>query len=381
MTTSAVFTYIDSTPSLDRMMLSIDNATRVALDTEANSLHNYFDRVCLIQLSHNDEHYIIDPLASFDLTGFIEWLQERTLILHGADFDLRMLRSTFNYRPNKGVFDTMLAAQLLNYDRFGLGALVEHFFDIVLPKGSQKSNWAQRPLKDSQLSYAADDTRYLESIADSLEEQLEELGRIPWHTEWCNRIIDVTETDIARDPDKAWRIKGLGGLSRKQLAYIRELWKWRDHEAQSIDRPAFKVIGNQQLIEVAVHADANPESPLNGSLRLPKNCTGKRLTALEDAVDTASKLEADDWPSTRLKREKRQSYPETKALVETLKNACADKAEELKLQPSVLAPKATLMAIARNHVLKHKDIFTETNLMTWQIQEIHETVEKVLKQD
>lgn len=378
MSTDAEFDYIDSTSSLNRMMLDIDSASRVALDTEANSLHNYFDRVCLIQLSHSDRHYIIDPLASYDLFPFIEWLQERTLILHGADFDLRMLRSTFDFRPEKGVFDTMLAAQLLNFERFGLGALVEELFDVKLPKGSQKSNWAQRPLRDSQLSYAIDDTRYLESIADSLVEQLDALGRIAWHDEWCERVVDATEFDEPRDPERLWRIKGLGGLSRRQLAFIREVWIWRDQEAQSVDRPAFRVMGNQQIIAIAVNADSDAEDPLNGKVRLPKTCTGRRLSALKKAVSRAEALEEKEWPPLRLKRERRDSYPDTKALVESLKKACSAKATTLNLSPSVLAPKATLMAVARNHVTGREDLFDDTDLMNWQVVEIREIVERVV---
>lgn len=378
MSKPAGFDYIDSQSSLDKMMIRIDSATRVALDTEANSLHNYFDRVCLIQLSHEDQHFIIDPLVKVNFTQFMDWLQHRTLILHGADFDLRMLRLSFDYRPKNGVFDTMLAAQLLNYERFGLGALVEQFFGIVLPKGSQKSNWAQRPLQESQLSYAADDTRYLESIADSLTEQLEELGRLDWHTEWCNRIVDVTEFDEPRDPERQWRVKGLGGLNRRQLAYVRELWKWRDLEAQQIDRPAFKVMGNHLLIEIASKVDSDVEDPLNGDLRLPKNCTGKRLAALNKAMKKAESLNESEWPPLRVKREKRESYPETKALVEALKNACSTKADSLNLQPSVLAPKATLMAIARNHVTHQNDLFSDTGLMSWQTSEIKDSVDAVL---
>ena len=370
------FVYVDSAASLDQMMLNIDSAERIALDTEANSLHNYFDKVCLIQLSHNDQHYIVDPLASLDLSGFIEWLQERELILHGADFDLRMLRSSFDFRPKKGVFDTMLAAQLLNYERFGLGALVEKFFDVILPKSSQKSNWAKRPLRDSQLSYAADDTRYLESIADSLAEQLDELGRIPWHQEWCERVIDATESDEPRDPDRQWRIKGINKLNRHELAYVRELWGWRDQEAQAVDKPAFKILGNSQLVEIAIHAQ--PGNSLNGQLRLPKNCSGDRLAALKQAVAKAESLSENDWPVLRPKREKKSSYPDTKALVERLKNACTQHAEMLNLQTSVLAPKAGLTAIARNHVTKQDDMFHDTGLMSWQIDGVRACVEDVL---
>ena len=372
------FEYIDSSTSLRSMLDVLSGASQVALDTEANSLHNYFDKVCLIQLSHDDDHFIIDPLANFDLDPFTDWLQDRTLILHGADFDLRMLRSSFGYRPRKGVFDTMLAAQLLNYERFGLGALVEQFCDIALPKTSQKSNWARRPLSQEQLRYASDDTRYLGTIVDILKEELESKGRLDWHTEWCNRIIDVTETDIPRDPDRVWRIKGLNGLNRRQLAFVRALWHWRDKEAQKIDRPAFKVMANQQLIDVAVHTDNDATYLSNGHARLPKNCTGERLIALQAAVNDTQDLAESKFPPLRLKQEKRTPIPDTKALIESLKKGCGVHAKKLDLTPSVLAPRAALTAIARNHVLHREDVFEDCGLMDWQINEVRSEVTKVL---
>ena len=378
MTPHPLYEYIDSEAGITKLIETLGDTPRVALDTEANSLHNYFDRVCLIQLSCNGHHYIIDPLADFDLMPFIHWLEERELILHGADFDLRMLRASFGYRPKKGVFDTMLAAQLLNFDRFGLGALVEHFFDITLAKGSQKSNWARRPLSEIQLTYAADDTRYLEDIADNLASQLDELGRRAWHKEWSDRIIDVTETDIVRDPDAVWRIKGLGSLSRRQLAFVRALWIWRDHEAQQVDRPTFKILGNQQIIDIAFKADNDIADVLNGSLKLPRDCTGHRLANLKDALKQANELSSEDWPSKRVKREKREPLPDTKEIVEVLKNACATVATDLDLQASVVAPKATLAAIARNHVLNNPDVFEDTGLMSWQVEQIESVVRKAL---
>lgn len=378
MTERPAFRYIDTPVAVSEMMKALGNASRVALDTEANSLHNYYDKVCLLQLSCGEHHFIVDPLADIDLEPFVNWLRKRQIILHGADFDLRMMRSTFGFRPEAGVFDTMLAAQLLNFERFGLGALVEEFFDIELSKGSQKSNWAQRPLSDSQLSYAIDDTRFLEQIADMMTEQLEAKGCISWHTEWCNRIIDVTETDEPRDPERIWRIKGLGGLSRRQLTYVRALWHWRDQEAQRIDRPAFKVMANQQLIDIAVAAENDPELLNNGVEKLPKNCTGARLRNLKRAVTEAGRTPSSQYPPLKVKREKRTPIPDTKNLVEALKNTCTARAKELDVQPSVLAPRAALTMIARNHVTEQDDVFEDCGLMLWQIGEVRESVEKVL---
>ena len=151
---------------MERLIQRIDTAERVALDTEADSLHNYFEKVCLVQLSFGGEHYLIDPLAGLDLNGLSEVLADKPLILHGGDYDLRMLRASIGFRPRREVFDTMIAAQLLGLEQIGLAALTERFFAITIGKAGQKSDWSRRPLSENQLRYAVNDTRFLERLAD-----------------------------------------------------------------------------------------------------------------------------------------------------------------------------------------------------------------------
>ncbi len=106
----------------------IDSAARIAVDTEADSLHNYFEKVCLIQLSIAGEHYLVDPLAGVELRGFLEALAAKPLIFHAGDYDLRILRASTGFRPSGDIFDTMIAAQLLGIEQIGLAALLERCF-------------------------------------------------------------------------------------------------------------------------------------------------------------------------------------------------------------------------------------------------------------
>jgi ribonuclease D len=118
------YVYVRERAAMEALIERICAADRVALDTEADSLHNYFEKVCLIQLTLGDEHYIVDPLAGLELGGFLEALAEKPLILHGGDYDLRMLRASFSFRTRRNVFDTMIAAQLLGIEQIGLAALI-----------------------------------------------------------------------------------------------------------------------------------------------------------------------------------------------------------------------------------------------------------------
>jgi ribonuclease D len=150
---------------------------RIAIDTEADSLHCYFEKVCLIQISGGSEHVLVDPLAEIDLQPLTDTLCSRRLVSHGADYDLRLLRRTGRFGP-ADLFDTMIASRLVGKTAFGLAALVKEYFGIELSKASQKANWAIRPLPPEMLEYAINDTRYLLEIADILEADLRRLGRL-----------------------------------------------------------------------------------------------------------------------------------------------------------------------------------------------------------
>ena len=194
MKTSPSYKYIDTVNTLKDLTLKVKKSKQVAVDTEADSLHHYFEKVCLIQLTINNTNYIVDPLAKLDLSDFLNNLSEKPLILHGADYDLRMLQSSFGFRPKNRIFDTMIAAKLLGYNKFSLAALVNHFFNITLKKQGQKSNWSKRPLSESQLEYASYDTHFLEEIAANLKDELKKLNRYNWFHETVDFMVQSTKT-------------------------------------------------------------------------------------------------------------------------------------------------------------------------------------------
>lgn len=364
--TETSFEYIDTEKALRSVAARIKNAAHVAVDTEANSLHRYFERVCLIQLTIDGEHFIVDPLVDLDYDRFMRVLGGKKLFLHGADYDLRMLRASFDFSPRGGVFDTMVAAQLLGYEQFGLAALASHFCDVTLSKDGQKSDWTQRPLSASQLRYASDDTRYLETIADGLKKELESLGRLAWHDEACARVVEASASTSTRDPDDEWRIRGLGKLKRREVALARELWYWRDKESQCADRPPFKVLGNRQLIELAIWAVVHPRQGLDHGPSLPRNCTGRRFKALERAVQRGRGLSESQWPEVRRHKQPGPYEPECRELTDALRTASAKVAEGLKIEPAVLGSKAAMATVARNRPESVEEMVACGPIMKWQ---------------
>jgi ribonuclease D len=360
---------------MEKLVQRLGAAQRVALDTEADSLHNYFEKVCLVQLSLGGEHYLVDPLCELDLSGFLTALAEKPLILHGGDYDLRMMRSSMGFTPRREVFDTMIAAQLLGIEQIGLAALIERFFGITIGKEGQKSDWSRRPLSEKQLHYAVNDTRYLERLAERLGRELNERGRVDWHVESCAAMVQATGRDNSRDPEEAWRIKGAGRLSRRQLAYLREIWRWRDQHARRADTPPFKIFGNQQILELLQWAESHPGAPLDQGPKLPRNMVGSRLKSLEDAIVRAAAMPQEQWPQRKIFD--RGGFPsaELNEQINALRAECARIATALEIAPSTLAPRAALEIIARSRPRSLHEIMEKAGLLRWQAELLQSAVE------
>src|SRR5204863_8261127 len=241
---------IQTDAQLAELLPKLEAVDRVAVDTEADSLHCYFEKLCLIQISVPGHDYLVDPLANVDLSPLAGVLTKKEIVLQGADFDLRLLRRSFGFVATR-IFDTVIAARLLGIRSFSLAALVEKFFGVTLVKGSQKANWAQRPLPHHMAEYAMNDTRYLLPLAEKLETELGERGRLDWFRQSCERALEQTAVRRVRDEEEVWRVSGAGKLGGRASAVLRELWLWRDKEAQATDRPAFHILQNHLLLRAA----------------------------------------------------------------------------------------------------------------------------------
>ena len=368
------YVYVRDLPAMDALVQRIVRAERVAVDTEADSLHNYFEKVCLVQLSLGGEHYLVDPFAEMDLTGFLEALADKPLILHGGDYDLRMMRASLGFRPRREVFDTMIAAQLLGIEQIGLAALIERFFDITIGKEGQKSDWSRRPLSEKQLRYAVNDTRFLEQLADRLRGELGERGRVDWHVESCRAMVESARPDNKRDPEDAWRIKGAGRLTRRQLAYLRELWRWRDQHARRANLPSFKIFGNQQILDLLQWAESHLGVPLDQGPKLSHNIAGSRLRTLEEAIARVAGMDQTQWPEVR--RLDRGDAPRNDCIeqINALRGECARIAKELEIGASTLAPRTALEAIARSRPRTVDEIMESGKLLRWQAELVQRAI-------
>ena len=307
------------------------------IDLEADNLHRYAEQLCLIQISTGNEVVLIDPLEVDDLTPFKDYLSGNAIWMHGADFDMTLLRREFGTLP-KMIYDTQIAARLLGIPRFSYANLVDQFFEVKLCKASQKENWGQRPLPAKMCEYASNDVRYLLPLAAKLEEGLRSRGRYDWFLESCQAAMDrVLERDQEREDP--WRIRGAGKLDRQALCLLRALWEWRDAEAREWDRPPFMVARNQQLIAWA-------EQLLQGDrLDLPRNVKGGRARRLWDFIGKARQIPSSEWPQRRKGSGRRWNHQQEKRF-EALAGKRDEAARKLEIEASVIAPRAALEQIA-----------------------------------
>lgn len=324
------------------------------MDTEADSLHAYPEKVCLIQISTAAGDRLIDPLASIDIDPLLDALGNHRLIMHGADYDLRLLRKHHEFVPG-AIFDTMLAARLLGDRQFGLSSLVEKHLGVKLEKGPQKANWARRPLTERMEKYARNDTHYLKPLSDKLRQELQHKGRLAWHEAACARLINESTALEPADLDSIWRVKGSHALSRPALAVLRELWRWREAEAIAANRPPFFILNHEVLVSIAAATAAHHAiEPL-----IPHHLSPRRRAGLVHAVKAGLQLTADKHPPLPQRTGRRPTEAERRRFAE-LEKRRDTRGHQLSIDPTLIASRATLLELARDWD-KHAP-----DLMNWQ---------------
>jgi len=336
--------------ALDAAMSSLLAHSQVAVDTEADSLHSYFDKVCLIQISVPEEDLIIDPLAPVSLDRFGEILGDPaiTKVFHGGDYDLRILNRDFGFTV-RNLIDTSVCAQLLGYEGIGLAALLDRHFGVKLNKVHQRADWSMRPLPPDMLEYAAMDTHYLIELVSKLRDELTVRGRWEWAIEEFARMENIRHRESDDDAEPWRKVKNIGGLERRSLAIVRDLYNWRDKLARKADRPPFKVLGNDTIVDIAKSrpVSANDLARLGSVSRYHADRFGRELTKI---VAKAMEIPDEDLPE----RNEPKPWIRDKALehrVDRLKKVRDRFAKDLVIDPSVLAPRHVLAAIAEGGTL------------------------------
>jgi ribonuclease D len=249
--------YVTDSEALASLVKQLRAAPVVGVDTEFMRERTYFARLCLIQVATDDVAAIIDPLKCKDLSPLCDLMRDESVVkvFHAGGQDLEIF-----YRLCGGavapVFDTQVAATLAGFQQqVGYGALVQDVMGVKLDKGDSYTDWARRPLSDTQVEYALNDVRYLPAMYRELSARLAKSDRLPWLQADFDRLADASTYEII--PEEQWRrVKRISSLNRRQIGIAREVAAWRELEAIRRDIPKRWVLGDESIIEVARRAPA-----------------------------------------------------------------------------------------------------------------------------
>ena len=335
--------WVDTPVGVAEAAIAWRAAGSIAVDTEADSLHSYFHKLCLVQVTAGSTTWLVDPLAlpPAALAPLWEVLGDPALqvLMHGADYDLRVLDRDHG-AVVRGLRDTQVMAQLLGESRIGLAALLELELGVVLDKSQQRADWSQRPLPPALLRYASADTDHLARLAARLEQRLGELGRWGWALEDCARLEGVRHVPQEPDPFDFERGKWARGLDREARDRLFTLHTWREEQARRLDVPPFKVLGPQSMVALA----RTPPADLAEMSRVEG--LGPRFSRRWGVEVLRCLARPQAAPPRPARRPPPRPDPRLQARAQRLLAARDLVAAGLGLQPGVLCPRAVVEAVA-----------------------------------
>ena len=242
---------IDSAQALERAAEGWMRRSLLALDTEFMRVRTYFPQAALFQLYDGEACYLIDPLAVQNLAPLAQVLANPAIlkIMHSCSEDLEVCERHLGVLP-ESLIDTQIVAAFCGHGlSVGYHKMLVQELGVVLEKSETRTDWLQRPLSTSQLSYAAEDVAYLPDLWTALAQRLDASSAAAWAREECAAVLDrFRERDAAsayRNIGGAWRLDARG------LALLRALGDWRERTARDKDLPRNWVVPDAVLLQIA----------------------------------------------------------------------------------------------------------------------------------
>ncbi len=360
---------------------SLASEPRLALDTESDPYHRYFEKVCLLQISSPTADYVFDPL-DFGMPEPMRRLLSdsgRLLVLHGADYDVRALKKAFHLDLGR-LFDTSIAAQMLGLEAIGLKALLERELGVVIDKGEQRSDWAQRPLSRAQLEYARQDVSHLLLLGERMRAHLEAAGRLAWVEEECALLRTREPAEKVFDPEEWRSLKGAKVLGPNGRKVLRAAFIWREQTAQAEDVPPFRVLRNDMLLRLAqwLERDRRQAHRLERIRFLPVR---PDLEALSAAV--VAGLEGPDPGAGKLvKPARKDPLPldkEARSRLDRLRSGRADWAAALKIDAGFLISGTVLRRCAASNPKNVNELAQIEGMTDWRIEALGDRILEALR--
>jgi ribonuclease D len=334
-------TLVEDPEALTALCARIAAVDRVALDTEFHNERSYAARLMVVQLVVGDEVAIVDPLRVKDLNELATALEDKTIVGHALQSDLKIFADRFDRMPARA-FDTQLAAAFCGYGMsVSLADLVHDLIGIRLRKSQTVSDWSTRPLSEQQIDYLVDDVRHLIPMQDQLTERLEKSGRLAWFESDARSLVDIMR--YRTDPERLYlRVPGAMRMNRRELGILREVAQLRDTLARERDVPLKYIIPDDVMAGI-VSLRPTSRDDLAQLRRLEggaRKAYGDRIVA---AVAAGVALPDDELP----RKPPRTPGGDREAVVSCLAVLANAIATEHDLPPGLVVTRSALERVAR----------------------------------
>jgi ribonuclease D len=294
---------ITSPAALASFCEELAQADRIGMDTEFVSEDTFRPELCLIQVATKDRLAVIDPYRAGELTIFWKTLaaEGHITVVHAAREEVNFSLNAIDTAPAL-LFDTQLAAGFCSMEYpSSYGSVVTKFLDRQPNKGEQRTDWRRRPLTDSQIDYALEDVRFLLPLYDELQRRLAALMRLDWLAEETATWLD--EVRASRERPRWRKVSGIGNMSLRSLAIVRELWRWRQAEAERRDAPPRRVLRDDLIVELAKRKSDQPEK-IRAIRGIQQSINRQLIDQLAACIRRGLEVPLDD-----LEREPHESMP------------------------------------------------------------------------
>ena len=367
--------WVDSPVELLKAVDEMAHHRSVAVDAEMDSYFVYHTKLCLVQISAGETDYLIDSLALDDLTPLNRVFQDPEIrkVVHAGENDIPYFRGRGVTVVN--LFDTHLAARLLELESKSLAGLVDKFFSVSLAKDQQRADWRLRPLPVEQIAYAREDTAYLNELADILEGLLKDQG-LEIEAEQAFANLERFEVRAKEwDPDGWVKIKGARELTGPQRSALAALFDWRERLAEKQDLALFRVVGNGLLLALARKRFVNA-ADLKAWAKSP--WLTQHATELVELITRAQARGGIPFPESK-KRQQDGLSPEDEALFSRLRDWRNQESRRREVAPERVMSNRQLKQIIKNRPRTLTELSQVEGLEPWRGQEYGETVLALLK--
>ena len=355
---------INTEAGLEKAVRILEKGKAVAVDMEADSMYHFQVKVCLVQMATEKSTIVIDPLQVKNLSPLKPLFSNPDIkkIFHGADYDVRSLFRDFTIEINN-LFDTELACRFLGIKETGLEAVIEKYLNITLDKKCQKKDWSKRPLPQEMIDYAAGDVKYLLTLAQVCEKELEKKCRLAWVLEECDALSKVRSVLSDEEPFFL-KFKGAGRLKSRSLAVLEALLQFRKSIAKKKDKPLFKIIGNNSIMKITT---AKPVTLRR--LKGIKALSGKQINMYgNDLIKVvAGALKIPVLPYKVFGR------------IKALKSWRASKARALEIDSGMICNNALITFIAIQNPVDRRAIEIIKEMKNWQKKEFGQEIITLLR--